>query len=149
MRRRSLREYVEHYHLERNYQVLGNQLLVPSLTPRSTTSQIARRPRLGGSLNFYERAAARVKLRIRTIRAKKSVEPDPQKEKLAETRRHVEHGWSVVNDLLERDGQMQTARDVRRFLAQMRTPQTEQEQIAELIRTRSAGSRDDRDNRFG
>ena len=58
MLRRSLREYVEHYHLERNHQGLGNRLLVPRVTPRSTTSQIARRPRLGGLLNFYERAAA-------------------------------------------------------------------------------------------
>ena len=78
--------------------------------------------------------SARIRL-VSVDLTKRSVEPDPQKEKLAETRRHVEHGWSVVNDLLERDGQMQTARDVRRFLAQMRTPQTEQEQIAELIQT--------------
>ena len=55
---RSLREYVEHYHLERNHQGLGNQLLVPRVTPRSMTSQIARRLRLGGLLNCYERAAA-------------------------------------------------------------------------------------------
>ena len=58
MLRRSLREYVEHYHRERNHQGLGNQLLVPRVMPRSTTSQIARRPRLGGLLNFYQRAAA-------------------------------------------------------------------------------------------
>lgn len=58
MLRRSLREYVGHYHLERNHQGLGNQLLVPGVAPRSMTSQIARGPRLGGLLNFYERAAA-------------------------------------------------------------------------------------------
>ena len=58
MLRRSLREYVEHYHLERNHQGRGNELLVPRSKVPASTSQIARRPRLGGMLNFYERAAA-------------------------------------------------------------------------------------------
>jgi hypothetical protein len=58
MLHRSLREYVDHYHLERNHQGLDNQLLVPRLTPRSKTSHIDRRSRLGGMLNFYERVAA-------------------------------------------------------------------------------------------
>jgi transposase InsO family protein len=58
MLRRSLQEYVEHYHLERNHQGLDNQLLVPRPAPHARNSQVNRRSRLGGLLNFYERAAA-------------------------------------------------------------------------------------------
>jgi putative transposase len=58
MLRRSLHEYIEHYHLERNHQGLDNQLLVPCPPPHSRNSQVRRRSRLGGLLNFYERAAA-------------------------------------------------------------------------------------------
>jgi hypothetical protein len=58
MLRRSLREYLEHYHLERNHQGMGNQLLTPYSVPRTETTLVGRRSRLGGVLNFYERAAA-------------------------------------------------------------------------------------------
>lgn len=58
MLRRSLREYVEHYHLERNHQGMCNQLLTPYRAPRTETNLVGRRSRLGGVLNFYERAAA-------------------------------------------------------------------------------------------
>jgi putative transposase len=47
--------FVEHYHLERNHQGLGNTLIAGA--PARTTGSIRRRPRLGGLLNYYERAA--------------------------------------------------------------------------------------------
>jgi putative transposase len=49
-------EYVKHYHLERNHQGLGNELIEPS----SETGQggVARRQRLGGLLKYYDRRAA-------------------------------------------------------------------------------------------
>ena len=54
--RRAIAEYVEHYHQERNHQGLGNRLIAG--TPViDMTSRVQRRPRLGGLLNFYERAA--------------------------------------------------------------------------------------------
>jgi transposase InsO family protein len=53
--RRAVREYVEHYHFERNHQGLGNALIVGAAAP--TSGSIRRRPRLGGLLNYYERAA--------------------------------------------------------------------------------------------
>jgi transposase InsO family protein len=53
--RRAVREYVAHYHLERNHQGLGNALI--AATPARTTGSIRRRPRLGGLLSYYERAA--------------------------------------------------------------------------------------------
>ena len=56
--RRTLREYVAHYHTERNHQGVGNQLLQPVATARSTDEPIQCRERLGGVLNFYYREAA-------------------------------------------------------------------------------------------
>src|SRR5262249_4213290 len=54
--RRAVRAYVAHYHLERNHQGIGNALIVGAPTT-SIARTIRRRPRLGGLLNYYERAA--------------------------------------------------------------------------------------------
>ena len=56
--RRALREYVAHFHRERNHQGVGNQLLQPIATVSSTDEPIQWRERLGGMLNFYYREAA-------------------------------------------------------------------------------------------
>ena len=56
--RRALREYVAHYQTERNHQWLGNRLLEPLASVRSTDEPIQCRERLGGMLNFYYREAA-------------------------------------------------------------------------------------------
>jgi transposase InsO family protein len=56
--RRALREYVAHYHTERNHQGVGNRLLVPLATVSSSNDPIYCRERLGGMLNFYYREAA-------------------------------------------------------------------------------------------
>jgi putative transposase len=54
--RKLVAEYVEHYHLERNHQGLGNKLIVPaSINGRG---RVVRRERLGGILSFYYRDAA-------------------------------------------------------------------------------------------
>ena len=54
--RRVVAEYVEHDHVERNHQGLANRLIMdrPASNP---AGRVRRRPRLGGLLNFYERAA--------------------------------------------------------------------------------------------
>jgi putative transposase len=57
MLRRTLREYIEHYHRERNHQSLGNRSISPPPKYRNTTQTIQRKARLGGILNFYQRAA--------------------------------------------------------------------------------------------
>jgi transposase InsO family protein len=56
--RRALREYVAHYHGERNHQGLGNRLLEPANSSSPTSEPVQCRERLGGMLNFYHRAAA-------------------------------------------------------------------------------------------
>ena len=56
--RRALREYVAHYQTERNHQGVGNRLLEPLTSVRSTDEPIQCRERLGGMLNCYYREAA-------------------------------------------------------------------------------------------
>jgi putative transposase len=54
--RRAVTEYVAHYHHERNHQGMENELIAaaPATSP---VGRIRRRPRLGGLLNYYCRAA--------------------------------------------------------------------------------------------
>jgi putative transposase len=49
-------QYVEHYHHERNHQGLDNRLIAVGSSTH-VSGGVRRRPRLGGLLNFYERAA--------------------------------------------------------------------------------------------
>jgi putative transposase len=56
--RRALREYMDHYHFERNHQGLDNKLIASIQIQYSKTQRIDCRSRLGGMLRFYERAAA-------------------------------------------------------------------------------------------
>lgn len=55
--RRAITEFVDHYHHERNHQGLENALIVGA-PPTGTVGCVRRRPRLGGLLNYYDRAAA-------------------------------------------------------------------------------------------
>ena len=54
--RRALAEFVAHYHHERNHQGLENRL-IECVASERCEGRIRRRPRLGGLLNYYERAA--------------------------------------------------------------------------------------------
>jgi putative transposase len=54
--RPAMAEYVEHYHRERNHQGIENTLIARTPATR-TVGRIRRRPRLGGLLNYYDRAA--------------------------------------------------------------------------------------------
>jgi transposase InsO family protein len=55
--RRTIAEYVEHYHRERNHQGLANELIEGAPARDAPVGSIRRRPRLGGLLNYYCRAA--------------------------------------------------------------------------------------------
>ena len=56
---RTLNEYVEHYHHERNHQGKGNVLLFPAVSRNTEhAGPIQCRERLGGLLKYYEREAA-------------------------------------------------------------------------------------------
>ena len=56
--RTGIREFVLHYHSERNHQGLGNRLIMPHECPTGHRAAVLRRHRLGGMLNYYYRAAA-------------------------------------------------------------------------------------------
>ena len=56
--RRLVREYVAHYHRERNHQGRNNRLLERAPPSVRAKAGIRRRERLGGLLNFYYREAA-------------------------------------------------------------------------------------------
>jgi hypothetical protein len=58
MVRHALREYVAHYHAERNHQGISNQIIEPATTIQTEKGAIVRRSRLGGTLNYYEELAA-------------------------------------------------------------------------------------------
>ncbi len=56
--RHAVKEYTEHYHLERNHQGLDNRLIEERHGAVDMDSALARHERLGGILNYYERRAA-------------------------------------------------------------------------------------------
>ena len=55
--RRTLREFVTHYHGERNHQGLANELIDGPAT-QPPTGAVRRRQRVGGILSYYYRSAA-------------------------------------------------------------------------------------------
>jgi putative transposase len=55
--RRSIAEYIEHYHRERNHQGLGNELIDRSSRDCVSDGPVECRERLGGVLRYYRRAA--------------------------------------------------------------------------------------------
>jgi putative transposase len=54
--RRTIAEFVVHYHRERNHQGLSNELIQP-LARSDDQGPVRRRQRIGGMLNYYYRAA--------------------------------------------------------------------------------------------
>jgi hypothetical protein len=55
--RTAVREYVAHYHTERNHQGLEGRLIAPP-TSAAGAGSITCRERIGGLLRFYDREAA-------------------------------------------------------------------------------------------
>lgn len=56
--RHAIRQFMTHYHTERNHQGLGNRLLHPELATAPSRHTVQRHQRLGGMLNYYHRSAA-------------------------------------------------------------------------------------------
>ena len=56
--RNTIREFVAHYHLERNHQGLDNRLLTPMKTVSAPAGVVRKRERVGGLLNYYYREVA-------------------------------------------------------------------------------------------
>ena len=69
--RRTIAEFVAHYHAERNHQGIGNEL-IQSLERTDGPGRVRRRQRIRGMLNYYDRAAQasnRLRPSCRTLRA--------------------------------------------------------------------------------
>ena len=56
--RNAVREFVAHYHFERNHQGLGNQLIIAPADTVQIAGRVRRKQRLGGLLNYYDRVGA-------------------------------------------------------------------------------------------
>ena len=56
--RNAIREFVAHYHMERNHQGLDNRLIVPMETVAAKKTTVQTHQRLGGLLNYYYPEAA-------------------------------------------------------------------------------------------
>jgi len=56
--RRAIREFVIHYHTERNHQSLGNKIIRPEFAVFPPAGEVRCRKRLGGMLRYYYRQAA-------------------------------------------------------------------------------------------
>ena len=56
--RAAVANFVAHYHTERNHQGLANRLISPEASHLGHAGMVQRRQRLGGTLNYYYRAAA-------------------------------------------------------------------------------------------
>jgi putative transposase len=56
--RRAVKDYVDHYHQERNHQGLDNRLLRTSPRAKGHVGTINCHTRLGGMLSYYYRMAA-------------------------------------------------------------------------------------------
>ena len=56
--RHAIKEYTEHYHVERNHQGLDNRLVEERQGVVDMNSAVERHERLGGVLNYYDRRAA-------------------------------------------------------------------------------------------
>jgi hypothetical protein len=63
------------------------------------------------------------------------------KTRLLETRKDVERGWFAVSDILMAEGREELAHQAWRFVAEMPTPKTERELIAEDLRHRVRDAR--------
>lgn len=54
----AVREYLSHYHAQRNHQGLANELIDPGEEVGAVAGKIESRERLGGMLRYYYRAVA-------------------------------------------------------------------------------------------
>ncbi len=56
--RHAVKEYTEHYHVERNHQGLGNELIDDQRSAADMNGGVDQHERLGGMLSYYYRRAA-------------------------------------------------------------------------------------------
>ena len=65
--RNAIREFIEHYHAERNHQGPGNRLIIPLKTPAKTIGTVQSRERLVCNAQLLSRSRV---IRAQTVDAK-------------------------------------------------------------------------------
>jgi hypothetical protein len=90
------------------------------------------RASLRGDSTYVGAQADAVAAQLRTG----NVRTEPSKHRLSETRKAIEGGWRSVANLLTKDGQLDLAADVRRFIDRMPPARTERESVAYNLRKR-------------
>ena len=114
----------------------------------NATERAVRGNRLPAKLNGIYRAEQRRESHHNRIRAegvardllKGDLRIEPGKARLLETRKEVQRGWFAVGDILMAEGRIELAKQVWRFVDDMRPPKTERELIAEDLRGRARGA---------
>jgi hypothetical protein len=132
IRKATLREWRRDFaHALRAQGVAANatERSVRGETRTQKSDGIYRAMRRGESTHFEARTRA-----IAGAMLTSGLRAEPARDKLLETRRHIEQGWKSVSELLDRDGEKALASAVRNFLRQMRPVRTERELIAAELR---------------
>ncbi len=123
---------------------LREQGVAANATERSVRSE-TRIPKKDGIYRAQQRGTStHLHHRVETIArelVKGKVQPGKGKSRLLSTRKELLQGWSAVQDMLTRNGNAKMANQVGIFVANLKPPHTEQEQIAlELLRLRGGKS---------
>jgi hypothetical protein len=115
---------------------------IPANATERAVRGASRVPRTDGVFRSDERdSSTYVQERLNSFVRRDRNQPEPGRAQLVATRRTVEQGWYAVHDVLEREGYLDVARDIRRFLAQMQPPLTERERITLDVITKQEAKR--------
>lgn len=139
------KETLRHWRSEfaRNLRELG---IVANATERAVRGQsqkakkdgICRAGRRGESVYIRDQVKA-VAAELR----EGNLSSEPGKRKLLETRKQVENGWRSVANLLDKDGRLDLAGEIHRFVEQLAPVRTERElvahQLQQIVRQRRRG----------
>jgi len=123
--RRDFARYLRDFGVEAN----ATERAVRGSRHQNRKNGIYRAAARGESVFVRERAAA-----VTDELRRGGVPVDDAQSRLEDTRQKVERGWQAFAELLERDGQRESAAQVRGFVNQMPPARTEQQLIAERIR---------------
>jgi hypothetical protein len=115
---------------------------IPANATERAVRGASRVPRTDGVFRSDERdSSTYVQERLNAFVRRDRNQPEPGRAQLVATRRTVEQGWYAVHYVLEREGYLDVARDIRRFLAQMQPPLTERERITLDVITKQEAKR--------
>jgi hypothetical protein len=139
IRKATLREWRREF--ARHLRDLG----VPANATERAVRGNPRSPKLDGIYRAEQRGDShRTRARVHAVARelhRGRLQSEPGKARLLETREAVQRGWEAVSDRLMSEGRADLAAAVTRFAAQMPSPRTDREQIADSLRKHLRESR--------